>query len=1162
MCRLILLWNLFLAIILSACQENALDLRQDKIKKGVLSLNTKEIEVKPNGKVFLQLSNTGGAELKNISITVQDLPDIHLVTPNSTLDLAPGEKTEIELDADKNSKAGEKGTLSIQTARQSLSIPVDIIVPNAALSFKSSVAELGAGDQASYTLINNAQDSAKNIAVNVTLADSNIQANGIVISNNSCNDSSLSHLKTCSFFVSADKNSASMEIDIHILSDGEELFKKAVSIIRPQLAIATEQPLVNIDVLLNKHLMSLMPDSSLIIYPGTHQAYWIKNISRVSVNGLSFELPPISGVSIASQTTCKYGAILGAYSHCELVLAGDLQAQPSGQGIMRVSGSNSATVTAEITAKPSADDINLSPKNYSIYASQGAKAETFKFTLYNDSQLPLSGLNYQISGNGMLIFKKENLGTTCTDTLETKHTCTYSFSYLPTDVDKYNEKNYTFGFGNNNKISTAQVNIIQYPDNFVNRTVLSSAILPGGIAGNPHSMYQKSGILYASNGKGLSISKDEGKNWINYDTSTGMLDGNIMNIFVDDLNNIYCVLANKAHPLQVSKDEGKTWSYTGTQTPFTLQPGSSQIMYYKGVLYATSINNMGNSVVMYSNDQGQSWRNSLVDGNGLKIINISQLTHSYARDHNVYLVSAQEDNPIPSRIYYSSDQGNNWHDLTIDLSILPEVLNHPGISSLYIFGNEIYMTVIGENPLSRDTTAYLYYSQNHGKDFRKINILNDESPYKVYSHAGVLYIVATNRHDAGILYSEDNGQTWSSTTNIAFAEDAMYAFLEVENQENTLANKVILYPWITKDESGVLPINIGQKNHWKIILPQANFTAQRTLLKNENTVYVATSDKGLAYTKNSGINWQFYHTDNTPFMQDNNVMGLALALQPSKGVVFYTQRGLNCITFDTAQQYSAAFIPEIIDITTQMSPYMTYATGIYNNTCTSQILGLRKDPKFAVDATLPFKLPRMIFNDIPDVLSVFGDVFNDHQTRFNNNLFGNNPAFKGAIFQLAFADGKQVIFVNLHHLNDMEKGAYKATDVDLSHTSNVLLDVDTMHFYIVSSAGLTQLSSTNHFATDDASTWQLKQFKIGENGLPNEQLIDGTIYQNTLYVVASNNKIYSHHLQNINIGRWQEIKTNFPLTKLMHENGDDNLYAIGKNGEFLVHGNVISSLSI
>ena len=144
----------------------------------------------------------------------------------------------------------------------------------------------------------------------------------------------------------------------------------------------------------------------------------------------------------------------------------------------------------------------------------------------------------------------------------------------------------------------------------------------------------------------------------------------------------------------------------------------------------------------------------------------------------------------------------------------------------------------------------------------------------------------------------------------------------------------------------------------------------------------------------------------------------------------------------------------------------------------------------------------------------------------------------------------------------MEKGAYKATDVDLSHTSNVLLDVDTMHFYIVSSAGLTQLSSTNHFATDDASTWQLKQFKIGENGLPNEQLIDGTIYQNTLYVVASNNKIYSHHLQNINIGRWQEIKTNFPLTKLMHENGDDNLYAIGKNGEFLVHGNVISSLSI
>ena len=671
-------------------------------------------------------------------------------------------------------------------------------------------------------------------------------------------------------------------------------------------------------------------------------------------------------------------------------------------------------------------------------------------------------------------------------------------------------------------------------------------------------------MLYASNGKGLSISKDEGKNWFNYDASTGMLTVDIIRVFVDDLNNIYCVLANKNHPLQVSKDQGKTWSYTGVEPPFVIQPGLSQIMYYNGVLYATGISDVGNpvavgnAVVMYSDDKGQSWHSSLVDNSGVKIVNISQLTHSYGDDHNLYLISGSEDNPIPSKIYYSSNQGESWHDLNIDLFPLPVVLNQPGISSVYVFGNEMYMTVIGEDPINGNNVANLYYSKDYGKHFVKMNMLNGELPYKVYARAGVLYVFAIGDLGAGILYSQDNGQSWVPVADSAFSEDTMYGFLEVENQENNLANQVILYPLITKDESGTLPINIGQKSHWQIILPQANFSAHRNLLKSEDTIYVATADNGLAYTKNNGINWQFYHRRNTPLMQDNNVMGFALPVAPNHGVVFDTKRGLNCLDFDNAKQYSAAFKEDIIDVTTQMSPYMTYATGIYNNACTSQILGVSKAPRFAVDATLPMKLPQMTFNEIPDVLSIFGEVFNDHKTQFNNSLFGNNPDFKGAIFQLAFIDGKQMLYVNLHHLNDMEKGAYKSTDIDLSATSNVLLNVDNMNFYIISFHGVTRLSSTNNFSTDDASTWQLEQVKMGENGLPNEQLIDGTIYQNSLYVATSNGGIYSHSLKEINTGNWQKVKTDFAPVKLAHQNKDTNMYAMGKNGEFLVHGSVIT----
>ena len=59
-------------------------------------------------------------------------------------------------------------------------------------------------------------------------------------------------------------------------------------------------------------------------------------------------------------------------------------------------------------------------------------------------------------------------------------------------------------------------------------------------------------------------------------------------------------------------------------------------------------------------------------------------------------------------------------------------------------------------------------------------------------------------------------------------------------------------------------------------------------------------------------------------------------------------------------------------------------------------------------------------------------------------------------------------------------------------------------------------------------------------------------------VATSNGGIYSHSLKEINTGNWQKVKTDFAPVKLVHQNKDTNMYAIGKNGEFLVHGSVIT----
>lgn len=303
--------------------------------------------------------------------------------------------------------------------------------------------------------------------------------------------------------------------------------------------------------------------------------------------------------------------------------------------------------------------------------------------------------------------------------------------------------------------------------------------------------------------------------------------GNFNLVHVDKSN---AIVSTYNFGLLYSEDLGKTWIESN------ITSDSFGPVFISGPnAIAGSINNSG---LFYSNDFGHTWTQS-------KTTSKTSITGSF---NSIYMVGSKAiagGNSIG--LFYSKDYGHTW------TQVIP--------TGTF---NSVYMDELSTNAIAGgDLNTGLFYSDNSGNTWTRAKITNtDDYVQGIFTSVNInmgkalavgnLYGMTDNIY-TGILYSDDNGHTWTKSTST-----------------NDLIN-----------------FNI-------------NFNCSYLLVVNSKPYYIVGSESGLYYSSNGGINWNvimdgIYFKSVYLSSSDTNIYLLA----GSTTGIYYSTNGFENLTKST-----------------------------------------------------------------------------------------------------------------------------------------------------------------------------------------------------------------------------------------------------------------------
>lgn len=247
---------------------------------------------------------------------------------------------------------------------------------------------------------------------------------------------------------------------------------------------------------------------------------------------------------------------------------------------------------------------------------------------------------------------------------------------------------------------------------------------------------------------GLWYSKDYGVSW--YQSTQP---GEWGSIFIRGLNALACtnVLFQSVSGIIYSIDGGKTWAQSEVYIDNNLVSG----LYFNEVFMegqnaiASSASNAG---LFYSTDYGRTWYQS--DLSNAYFWGVSMLPNGYALACGAGISGGLES------MWFSSDYGKTW--------LLCEETR--GTAFYRVVQNGQYALAGSSGSGGIYFSGGVYYSDNYGMPGTWIKTASILNPGLAMSGTNAV-AASIDGFQSAILYSKDNGKTWTTTSNVNTYED-------------------------------------------------------------------------------------------------------------------------------------------------------------------------------------------------------------------------------------------------------------------------------------------------------------------------------------------------------------------------------------------------------
>ena len=360
-----------------------------------------------------------------------------------------------------------------------------------------------------------------------------------------------------------------------------------------------------------------------------------------------------------------------------------------------------------------------------------------------------------------------------------------------------------------------------------------------------HSFVKSDSALFIGTSiHGIMVTYDNGLNWIS--KNEGIPSSNVISI----CNTGSVLLAGvQNNGIYKSTNNGDSWIPTNSGITNIGQHINDLLISNDTILAALTEN------IYYSTDNGNSWNeangiggsyalnftkfNSVIfastiyDGvyksldNGVNWTKVISLTDNNIRgiaSNNSYIYSFSQ-----SYLYISSDTGNTWQTINVDL-------DSASYNSIFVVDSNVYIGTYLRG---------IYHSSDNGQTWSTLNNgMKGAYIYSFYTDSSGFYVGTAN---TGVLYSSDNGDNWQYRSN---------GFKNIEP-----LNIEADYPDIFATGYSSTYHSANDGNTWEFLLNDSDIVSDyfKEIIKRDNKIYTS-SDYGFSISEDNGNTWEIRNT--------------------------------------------------------------------------------------------------------------------------------------------------------------------------------------------------------------------------------------------------------------------------------------------------------------
>ena len=531
-----------LGALLTGCQQDPPASKADpiiKINSDHSSLSMYPYyDSAPNTKT-IKLTNTGNTVITGLNgvLTGQNSKDFSLSGLfNSNLE----PQQSIDVVVTTTAKHGdESAELQILSSANSLDIPIRVVDRNFDVSLvNKNTGVISSGDSVSYQFTNNSDIDL--VDVEIAANDNNQGSLLSHVSSNTCG-ATIKSKSSCNFSVDVANSSKTATYNVSVNGFSQNIAKDSFNVARPSLSFST------IDLLNDfkgysspTSLYGLNDSDGVFLSAGVERQLVVKNDSDATVKNLHIFLPNISGLIVDDATTCKENMTLNAHSNCSFILKGGLVEYPSGSDNLSISADNADNIDMPIIGQADTGDLLMS-NSYVLDASSGSSLDNIDFSVINNSLNAFDNLKVNFLPQDDKSSSFTSNGSTCSDTIVGKGSCKLNYNFKAPLVDRDSKSLYHISYGNSNISTSRLLGLNLYNDFFTLPALIADIASP-----QVHDIATLNNVLYIATSSSISISKDHGKTWINYDHDfdKAIPESSFKNISVDNDGDIYAISAN------------------------------------------------------------------------------------------------------------------------------------------------------------------------------------------------------------------------------------------------------------------------------------------------------------------------------------------------------------------------------------------------------------------------------------------------------------------------------------------------------------------------------------------------------------------------------------------------------------------------------------------